>query len=523
MQLELDEAKVKELDNKFAEALRTQMHDQAGGYLNRQGGEAVNLHQFARDLVTKTADVFGQELKTQQQQAMWQAVANRRVQSAMEQIDVHAARQGMVYREGQTVARVKTGVDDAVANWASGDAPGSAYSMARATAMSEVEALAGMRGYSSEQTAQLRQETLTSMHGSVLNNMISLGATKQATEYLDKNIKEIDPDKVDDLRNLVKQSSVKDESLRLSMSLNGSLAQKRKTLQEMFQKGEISADVFDATTTRAEHDYQVQKAQQAEWEKSLVGQAQDYLIKHPEATVQDLPPQMYRGLVNSGHIGTIASFARSGRFDTDPKTWASIVGMPQAELARMTPTDFYNIYRGKLDDAHLEKGYALLAAAHGDVSDPKHLDILGTADRVKGAAVKLGIIDATGKQSDDQAVAFHNFEQQIDQRVRVFEATTLGGKRKASGDELQQIIDRATLETVWTPATFFSGAKQQPLVTMDPDDLKNAYVVVGGERIGVATIPPAQRAAITDKLMSRGLPVTEQTIASLWVQAGKPN
>lgn len=522
LQLETDEAFIKEKDNQFAETLRKLLHDPDGGYLNTLGKDAVGGRDGTIEAVNKARQIIEQDIRTPQQRAMWQGVADRRVQSGLGMIDTHASQQVKVYREGQTVARIKTGVDDAVANWAGGDAPGGLYSTARSTTLAEVDELAKLRGYSPEQAQQLRQETLTGMHGSVIGNMISLGATKQAQAYLDKNIKEIDPEKVDDFRKLVEQSNLKDRSLELSMTIKGGLSQQRKTLDEMFTRGEINAEMRDATLTRMEHNYSIQKAQQAEWEKSLIGQAQDYLIKNPNATVQDLPPQMYRSLVSTGHIGTIAGFARSGRFDTDPRVWAEISSMSQSELAKMTPAEFFNRYRGKLDDAHLEKGYALVNGARGEAKDPQHLDIISTNDRMKGAAVQLGILDATGKPSDDQATAYFAFQQNIEKRVTAFERNNLGGKRKATDEELQLIIDGVAMDRVFR-TTWTGKQVAEPIATMDTDNLANAYVVVGGERIPVARINPSMRATIVDKLMSRGLPVTEQAIAELWVKAGKPN
>ena len=198
--------------------------------------------------------------------------------------------------------------------------------------------------------------------------------------------------------------------------------------------------------------------------------------------------------------------------------------MPQAELAQMTPADFYRQFRTVLDDTHLEKGYALLKEARGDQgADAKHLEIVSTAQRVKQAAMAAKIIPADGgKASEDQLKAFGQFTQAIDDRVRQFEQMDLQGKRKANSEELQKIIDTALIDTVNVARDLWPDKTAQPALTLSPDQMQDAYVTVGGQDVRLATIPPSQRAQITAALRSRGRPVTEQAIASLWVAAGKP-
>ena len=97
----------------------------------------------------------------------------------------------------------------------------------------------------------------------------------------------------------------------------------------------------------------------------------------------------------------------------------------------MSPIEFFREFRPHLDDAHLEKGYALLNDARGEVgTDAKHLEVITTANRVKKAAIDAGLLPATGKANDNEVKAFAQFERLVDDRVRQFEATDLQGKRR---------------------------------------------------------------------------------------------
>lgn len=237
-------------------------------------------------------------------------------------------------------------------------------------------------------------------------------------------------------------------------------------------------------------------------------------------------PVSVRAMIPGDKLSAVMGFAdtvrKSGGAVHNPEAWAQILSMPRESLAAMSPIEFFREFRPHLDDAHLEKGYALLNDARGEVgADAKHLEVITTANRVKKAAIDAGLLPATGKANDNEVKAFAQFERLVDDRVRQFEATDLQGKRKANSAELQQIIDGTLMDKVFVSRT---GWIDREVIAglAAPEDLTRAYVNVGGQEVRVAQIPANQRAVIASKLQSRGLPVTEQRIAELWVAAGRP-
>ena len=237
-------------------------------------------------------------------------------------------------------------------------------------------------------------------------------------------------------------------------------------------------------------------------------------------------PVSVRAMIPGDKLSAVMGFAdtvrKSGGAVHNPEAWAQVLSMPRESLAAMSPIEFFREFRPHLDDAHLEKGYALLNDARGEVgTDAKHLEVITTANRVKKAAIDAGLLPATGKANDNEVKAFAQFERLVDDRVRQFEATDLQGKRKANSAELQQIIDGTLMDKVFVSRTgWFDREVIAGLAA--PEDLTRAYVNVGGQEVRVAQIPANQRAVIASKLQGRGLPVTEQRIAELWVAAGRP-
>ncbi len=238
-------------------------------------------------------------------------------------------------------------------------------------------------------------------------------------------------------------------------------------------------------------------------------------------------PAGLRAQIPGEKLDSVLNFAKSlskgEKMVNNGQAWAQVLSMPKSELAKMSPSDFYARYRNVLDDAHLEKGYALLAEANNVASD-KHLEILTTDNRMKQAAIGAGILPAEGKADEDQAKQFAQFQQTIDMRVRQFERTDLQGKRKANSEELQRIIDTTLMDKAFVKDSGFAwfDGDAKPVSLMTPEDQARALVRVNGEDVSLASIPVTQRALITSKLQARGLPVTEQAVAELWVRAGKP-
>src|SRR5690625_4464739 len=236
-------------------------------------------------------------------------------------------------------------------------------------------------------------------------------------------------------------------------------------------------------------------------------------------------PANVRMAIPGEKLSSVVSFAekvsKNEGHRHSPEMWAKVLSMPDELLAQMSPIEFYEQFRPYLDDAHLEKGYALLATAQGEPTD-KHLEIISTATRVKHGAIEAGIIPASGSPSKSQEKEFAEYQRAVDEKVRQFERMDLQGKRRANSEELQRIIDEVNMDTVKLPRWYWSDRDGQLVSLLDEGDYESAYVEVDGEDITLSEIPAEQRARITQALKSRGMPVTELAIAQLWVEAGKP-
>lgn len=282
-----------------------------------------------------------------------------------------------------------------------------------------------------------------------------------------------------------------------------------------------NATTVNKAIREAEHRFEVDK-------QAATQRADDALYDVMQALSQNggnydgLPASLKQALP-ADKLDNALKFAETlrkvGKVPNDAATWAEVMSMSPEQLKNYTPKTFFNAFAGKLDEAHLEKGYALINAASGS-KDAQHLEVMSVADRMKQTAQRAGYLPLKGSPSKDQLEQYGRFATTVEQRLMQLETVGLGGKRKATGAELQQVIDSVMLDTVRTPGWF--GGDEVPASMLDPTKASKAYVNVGAEEIRIASIPDSHRAAITAALQQRKLPVTEQAIATYWVRAGKP-
>lgn len=148
-------------------------------------------------------------------------------------------------------------------------------------------------------------------------------------------------------------------------------------------------------------------------------------------------------------------------------------------------------------------------------------------DELEAAAWKSGILTrgvTFNKANERQQAAYMQFRADVMARISAFERVGLGGKRRATPQEVQQQIDGYLMDKVFVPGgwtwTGYDKTKigdARPVRELAPDQAARAVVMVGGQQVKLADIPADFRAEATRALTQRRRPVTQQAIAELWV------
>lgn len=529
---DLAEAGAKEDTNKLSDGIRNVIVE----YGKLTGKEAVESRdKFVKQIEDKITAISDETANSDQpkgylalRQQLFTNAANTRRQVAMGQIDSHYLPQLKNWQIGEAKSAIHNSINDAAVAASDWQNPAGNFAKFKGTLLVNVNDLAFKSGIvkvdekgekvvdtDSAQYQELVRTSLTALHTDVIRNFVAKDQDGMAAAYLKANKKEISADKLDELTKLIGENSTAATSLNISRGLTGTLSEQIAAVDKMYADGKINQKVYDSTIARVEHNWNRQQTVKSEWEKGLIGNAQQWLDANKDKTAEDLPAQMKLNLQNSGHWATIKGYAKNGRFENDPKTWGEIINMPQSTLAELTPSQFYTRYRGKLDDSHLEQGMALLSNARGDTKNPNTIQIVTTNELVSRAAKDAKIIPFKGQANETQQRDLGLFESAVQREVDAIAATLPKG-HKPSNTEVQKAIDKVLLDKVKIDEFGRDPEKPMLFVQSDPKALQNAYVTVNGRDIYLSKIPTDQSETYTKKLRAAGIPVTQRKIAELW-------
>lgn len=123
----------------------------------------------------------------------------------------------------------------------------------------------------------------------------------------------------------------------------------------------------------------------------------------------------------------------------------------------------------------------------------------------------------TPKGDDDKAAAVALKTRIMDQ----FTSEQNNKKRELTRDEKSQIIRQTVSDQVSVHRSILFDKTGVPTISLDTNTAQNAYVTVGNQKVKLAAIPPADQMQITAALRRTGQAVTQQNIATYWVEAQK--
>lgn len=335
-QIDINEAAAKNADNALADSLREMMHNPESGYLNQTGKTAVDGFKPTREAIDTAVINAGNALENDAQRKAFTRAAHVRRQQALGMAETHAAHQTRQYNVDATGARIDSNERDMVTAAAAWKIPGSAFSLADGARRTEIENLIEQKYGANADPAlkdAARLQFNTRANLAVLDDMLSRRQVKDAQEYFASNLRSIDPEKQDEIRKALETAGHQDNVLTYSDALFANVRgydAQMKHLQADFEAGKIDGKEREAIEARIDHKQNIARARQAEGEKYALGAAYDFLQKNPGKSVEDLPPNVYRGVLT--HLPSLRSFAsQEGKTTTDPTIYYGLRQMAANE------------------------------------------------------------------------------------------------------------------------------------------------------------------------------------------------
>lgn len=195
------------------------------------------------------------------------------------------------------------------------------------------------------------------------------------------------------------------------------------------------------------------------------------------------------------------------------KVWLQFLDAGPTDLANLTQADMLTKYRPYLDNSHWDRATALWKSVKEGKGSSEHLtSALTFKDRVDNTFRDIGIVGAgksKAKFSNAEAKTYGKFETEAARALQHFEQTALGGKRKATGEEMQKVLDDLVRQKVFVEK--WGTDPEMPAVLVTEEKRARTYVPI-------EKIPTADRNAIENLIRSRGKRLSEDKLQRAYAQ-----
>jgi hypothetical protein len=517
----IDEARVREADVLLSTELTALLNDPEQGFLSAKGKNAIDGFAEAEKRIEAARERASALLKTGRQQALFEAAAASRLNSARERISAHTMREADGYNASQAEAQLSTYANDAAASPFDIPLLASRAVLTRQTAAR----IAELRGLSPEAAELLQTKALTNYHGAVLDSLMARDRGAEAREYLARHESEIDATQMPKFRAAVKQAAIKAESTDLADSLiaqGGTEMQMLTKLRELYQAGEISAELRDATTQRVNYYAAQVRQAQTEERRAILGQVQEFFIRNPGAPPVALPAPLYAALKADGNLDAAMALSRAtggggggggGAGDAESK---AAVYTELAALRDVDPDAFQEQWKSVRADYIGRLTPNQLRALDKHIADGAFQDFTEGMATIKGELAAAGISMSpsvsTAKDKKTQEAAAER--ARVYARFQSAYMDALAKARRENKGELtsQQkrdiglyLLGDAVLTTRHTETGWFGGERR--MVTTATSPRFRAMTVSTLDEI-----PPITRRGIERDLAARGVAATTEQI-----------
>jgi len=212
-------------------------------------------------------------------------------------------------------------------------------------------------------------------------------------------------------------------------------------------------------------------------------------------TLATVPPDLLAAMDRETRSELIAYTKLRGQVETDWTVYYGLQRQAVDDPEKFASTNLLD-YKARLSATEFKEFTGLQATIKkGDPN--KELTGMRTGTAMVDGALKGLRLDPNAKAGTADAPKVEQFRRHVQQQVQAFE--TAKGK-KATPDELQALIDKASIKVTFDPPGMFNSVN------------KPRY------QLGIADVPATERTKIEDALKRAGRPVTDEMIVELFAR-----
>lgn len=484
------------------------------GALNQHGENALAVPDQVQQAWQKTvSDISAKQLHNDDQREAFARMVNDYGASLFEAVQRHVSTEMDQLHDQNTRDFLTNERASAVSNWQ--DPAFIERSIARQTAVLKVQ---GQRkGWTPDELKQAIGDAKSQTYLRTLEVMAA-NHSPMTKDYYTAHQKDFQADDAARAAGLEKESSTRQQGFAEADRIVG-IATDRQNAMEL-AKGITDPDVRMFVQGQLQEHYNVVKQNEAEQMNQRYLAAKQIVDANPG--VKDIrsiiPPGMWNDLTPE-HIESLRRYAK-GDIPNDDQRWLQFIDrgtLPIQQLGQMDQATYYTQYRSHFDLQHQAEADAQWeaarnAVANGKYDDPKLTEMYSDSQRVwltlKNNRALADPNKPYGKLNDSDATLVNQTLDQFNRAVNSYELSTLGGKRKATNDEKQQILDNMITQKVFIDRSFLPD-REKLSVVVQPDERSQAYVPY-------TSIPPQSAALMRNLMQSYTQKVDQRTIERLY-------
>jgi hypothetical protein len=479
------------------------------GALNQHGENALAIpDQVQKDWQKSVNDISASKLHNDDQREAYARMVNDYGASLFEAVQRHVSNETQQLHDKNTADFVKNEQDSAAASYQD-------PKFVEASISRQIGALMDQGKRNGWSPDELKQNINDAKSKTYLRTLELMSAAHDVgtKDYFAAHRKDFQADDAVRAEALTKETTIRQQGFAEADRIVGVATDRVHAMN--LAKDIKDPDVRDFAERQLQEHFNVLKQNEAEKLNANYIQAKRIIDQHPG--VRDIrsiiPPSIYNDLTPE-HARSLMEYAK-GDVPLDVPTWLQFMDTASRtqELGTMDVATYNTRFRSKFDLQHQGIADAQWEAAHnavanGKYDDPKLTEFVSDNQRVWLALRNNQLLSDPnkpfGKLNDADANMVNQFIDAAQRQVNSYEISTLGGKRKASPDEKQQIIDNMIGQRVFLDRPW-RGDIEKVSALVKPDERGQSYVPL-------ATIPPPSQELLKNLFKSRNQKIDQRTL-----------
>jgi hypothetical protein len=399
----VETAGAKQLDLEFSAFERETLYNPETGFMNMQGGNALNNRKATEDALAKKRAEIMAKARSPRQRAILSEILDRRQETALLTMARHAAGEGRRYADDTGKARIANEIENAIAKRDDPDGLGAALD----TIKDEVDAWAARNGASPEARDMERRTQLGKAHAGIVDTLAN-DDPEVAQAWLEGHKDEMLTAEYEKLTDGLKPAVIKRKAMRIADEVRGvaalgvrnmprddDLNARLAAVDKMNLNPELEAAVKQQVRSGVALDQQLlsdqrTRAAESAWEHVEAGRAV------PPSLLAQVSPSVRRALTSAS--------AENGGFSkrSDPTVWNNALDMAAYEPERFAQIDL-NEVRGEFSRSEWQRLMDMQRQIKAG-KDPKALPMSRIISATRDIAEAAGLT-TTGKKGKTREAA----------------------------------------------------------------------------------------------------------------------